>query len=177
MDIDALKPLATILLKTGAPLLGTILGGVPGAVASTILTQLASAYDAPAEPKVLADKIASDPKPAKLVEKDQGPALASLWQMEAKRVSEAQAAELEKGFGVWQIAKACIQAVVWGGWLAILNVALLGGNLGVKPLMPLPDLVGAWTTVTLVWMAVYNGGHTVKEVFGGWLAGPAARAR
>jgi arginine exporter protein ArgO len=54
---------------------------------------------------------------------------------------------------------------VWGGWVLLLIAAVFGGNLGIKGNMPIAEMVTAWGSVSLLWMAVFHGGHTAKEVF------------
>lgn len=48
-----------------------------------------------------------------------------------------------------------------------LGVILLAGMFGsgrVMPMLPVADIVTAWGSVTLTWLAVFNGGHTLKEI-------------
>lgn len=157
--------LARILLNAGAPILGGLVKELPGGqVASVIIEQLAKAYGTTPTADAVGAAVQKDPATAKTVEASAAPDLMPLFLAEAKRTSDAQAAEIERGFTAWQIMRVVIQIVVWGGWTVILAVALFGGNIGSKPLMGVGDVVTAWGGVTWVWMIVFNGGHTLKEV-------------
>lgn len=54
-------PVAGQLMKIGAPLVGTLIGGVPGAVATSVIGSLASAIGAEPTPDAISDKLQNDP--------------------------------------------------------------------------------------------------------------------
>lgn len=86
-----------------------------------------------------------------------------IWQAEAQRVADAQSAEIERSFGSWQFWRGAWQALIIGGWAVILLAGVFGGG-HVVPMLPMADIVSAWGSVTLTWLAVFNGGHTLKEI-------------
>jgi hypothetical protein len=166
--------LAKNLAKQGAPvlggLIGTAIGGPAGTVAGTlagkVIEGLAETLGTDATPEAVNGAIVADPTAAAKVQAAEARAgeMIRLWEIEAKRASDAQAAEIANGFTMWQVARVVIQAIVWLMWPVIALSAIFGGNWGVKPLVPLTDVIGAWGTVTTVWLIVFHGGHTIKEV-------------
>ncbi|KFC63964.1 hypothetical protein FG93_05474 [Bosea sp. LC85] len=171
---DILGTLATSLAKQGAPLLGgligTALGGPVGAavggLAGKAIESLADAFGVDPTPEAVKEAVDSSIGAADVIAEAEAQARAMLpiWQIEATRASEAQTVEIERGFGAWQFWRGAWQGLIITGWAVILLIALLGGNLGIRPLLPLPEMVSAWGSVTLTWLAVFNGGHTLKEI-------------
>ncbi len=173
--------IAESLIKAGAPVLGDVLKGAAttagspaaGAIVGGIVDALKEALAIPpaAPPAEVAKRIDAEParaaEAAAAIERD----MRGLWTIEARRASEAQTAEIEKGFTAWQTMRTLIQLVVWMGWTVILAVALFGGNFSARPTMAVGEVVTAWGGVTWVWLIVFHGGHTIKEVapalFGG----------
>lgn len=162
--------LAGVLFKAGAPQLGTIIGtavggpagAVVGGLAGRAIDTLATALGTPATPEAVAEAIPANPAVVQQIEA-RAPELVKVWQAEADRAGAAQAAEIEKGFGAWQFWRGAWQALIIGGWAVVLLVALFGGP-WVKPMVSLTDIIGAWGSVTMTWLAVFNGGHTLKEI-------------
>lgn len=167
---DVVKTIAGELIRRGAPtlggLLGTAIGGPAGAVVGGIagkgMEVLAEALGGPVTP----ESVAGAPPETIAAAEDAARTMAPIWTLEAQRVAAAEAKEMNEGFSSWQLWKGVIQGVVWLGWIAILICALFGGNMGVKTLLPMTELVGTWGSVTMAWLVVYNGGHTIKEVVG-----------
>lgn len=167
-----LETLAATLAKQGAPVLGgmigTAIGGPAGAaiggLAGKALESLADAFDVPPTPQAVSD-VMQQPGAAAMVAtiEDRAKLMLPIWQAEVQRVSDAQAAEIEKGFGSWQWWRGAWQALIIGGWATILLVGLFGGG-WVVPLLPIDKAVEAWGSVTLTWLVVFNGGHTLKEI-------------
>jgi hypothetical protein len=183
LDIGSL---AVTLGQAGATVLGGALGGPAGAaIAPRIVGILAEAFGVSQTPEAVEKAVKENPEAGLIIaraEAQHGPAiseeLADLLAAEEKRASQAQSAEIERGFTTWQIQRAAIQGVVWGIWLAIAVAGIFGGNIGVRPLIPLGDMISAWSTVTMIWMIVFHGGHTVKEVIGpGALASLLSRGK
>ncbi|GJE78103.1 3TM-type holin [Methylorubrum suomiense] len=54
-------PVAGQLMKIGAPLVGTLIGGPAGAIAGSLIGSLASAIGADPTPEAISDKLANDP--------------------------------------------------------------------------------------------------------------------
>lgn len=162
----ALGNLAGELFKVGASNLGTIvgtaIGGPVGGIAGKVVDTLAEALGTAKTPEAVADAIPTKPEVVAEIEA-QSPELVKVWQAEVDRTSSAQAAEIEKGFGAWQFWRGAWQALIIGGWAVVLLVALFGGP-WVKPLVSLTDIIAAWGSVTMTWLAVFNGGHTLKEI-------------
>lgn len=172
MDIaSTIGALAGKLFKMGAPQLGTMIGtaaGGPvgaaiGGLAGKAIDALAEALGTPATPEAVSDAVETQPTVVARIEAS-APELIRVWEIEAQRASDAQAAEIDKGFGSWQFWRGAWQALITGGWAVILLAAMFGGNAGVKPLLPMAEVVTAWGSVTLTWLAVFNGGHTLKEI-------------
>ncbi len=166
--------LAVTLGQAGATILGGALAGPAGAaLAPKIIGMLADAFGVEETPEAVEKAVTQNPEAGlivKQVEAARGAEisaeLARLLGAEQDRLDAAQEAEIAKGFTTWQLQRALIQAVIWGVWGLIALAALFGGNAGVRPLMPLGELVSAWLSVTTIWMIVFHGGHTVKEVIG-----------
>lgn len=166
-----LASIAGTLTRLGAPILGGALGGPAGAaIASSVVGALAKAFEVDETPEAVGKALEKNEAPIVVQRVEAAEAPAVMEQVnefiaaEVARADAAQAAEIEKGFGAWQFWRGAWQAMVIGGWLAILITALFGGNLGAKTLMPVPDVVTAWGSVTLAWLAVFNGGHVLKEI-------------
>lgn len=172
--MSTLDDIAKKIAAAGAPviggLIGTAIGGPVGSIAGSLAGKALEA---------VAESLGTDPTPAAIGSAiDNAPDAAArlataearageivrLWQIEAQRASDAQAAEIAQGFTAWQAMRIVIQVIVWGGWTVIGLTGIFGGNWGVKTLVPLTELIGAWGTVTTVWLIVFHGGHTVKEV-------------
>jgi hypothetical protein len=175
MDIAAtIGSLAGELFKLGAPQLGTMIGtavggpagSVIGGLAGKAIEGLAGKLGTEPTPESVKTAIETRPEAAEIVARVEAtaPEMIRLWEMEAQRGSDAQAAEIDKGFGAWQFWRGAWQALIIFGWAVILLTALFGGNAGVKPLLAISEMVSAWGSVTLTWLAVFNGGHTLKEI-------------
>lgn len=169
---DIFDTLATTLAKQGAPVLGgmigTAIGGPAGAaiggLAGKAIEALADAFGVPATPEAVTAAVQA-PGAAPTIEKaeDKATAMGPVWLIEAQRASAAQAAEIDKGFGSWQFWRGAWQGLIIGGWGIILLAGIFGGG-RVVPMLPMTDIVSAWGSVTLTWLAVFNGGHTLKEI-------------
>lgn len=170
---DLLSNLASTLAKQGAPVLGGMIGTAIGGPAGTLvgglagkaIETLADASGVPPTPEAVTDAaIARADAPAIIASAERhAPELLRIWETEAKRASDAQAAEIEKGFGNWQFWRGAWQGLSIAGWALILLAGVFGG-VHVVPLLPMKDVVEAWGTVTLTWLAVFNAGHTLKEI-------------
>lgn len=169
---DIFETLATTLAQQGAPVLGgmigTAIGGPAGAaiggLAGKAIETLAKEFGVPETPEAVTAAVQA-PGAAPAIEKaeDRAAAMGPVWAIEAQRASAAQASEIEKGFGAWQNWRGAWQGLIIGGWAIILLAAIFGGG-WVVPLLSMKDVVDAWGSVTLTWLAVYNGGHTLKEI-------------
>ncbi|PZU95025.1 MAG: hypothetical protein DI527_02035 [Chelatococcus sp.] len=175
MDIaSTLGSLAGDLVRLGAPQLGGIIGSaiggpagtVVGGLAGKVLDTLAGKLGTPATPEAVQDAIATRPEEAAPVIREveaQAPELLRIWEAETQARGAAQAAEIEKGFGAWQFWRGAWQGLIIGGWAVILLACVFGGG-RITPMLPMSDIVQAWSSVTLTWLAVFNGGHTLKEI-------------
>jgi hypothetical protein len=169
---DILETLATTLAKQGAPVLGgmigTAIGGPAGAaiggLAGKAIEELADAFNAPATPEAVTEVVQKQAAPPIIAEVEaKASAMLPLWTLEAQRSTDNDAAERDKGFGAWQFWRGAWQAAIIGGWIVILLTALFGGG-WVVPLVKLEDVISTWGSVTMAWLVVFNGGHTLKEV-------------
>lgn len=169
---DILEELASTLAKQGAPVLGgmigTAIGGPAGAaiggLAGKALESLADAFGVPATPEAVTGAVQQPGAEGTVAAvEDRAKLMEPIWKAEVQRVSDAQSAEIERGFGSWQWWRGAWQALIIGGWATILLVGLFGGG-WVAPLMPIDKIVEAWGSVTLTWLVVFNGGHTLKEI-------------
>lgn len=174
MDIaTSLGSLAGELFKLGAPQLGGIIGtavGGPagtaiGGIAGKVIETLAGKLGTAATPEAVKVAIEEKPEaPVIVAQVEQAaPAMITIWQAEVDRVSAAQAAEIERGFGAWQFWRGAWQALIIAGWAIILIAGIFGGG-RIVPMLPMAEIVSAWGSVTLTWLAVFNGGHTLKEI-------------
>lgn len=179
MDLAAtLGNLIGLLAKAGAPVLasmigtavagpaGTVVGGLAGTLAEKAIGELAKQMGVPPTPEAIVQSAAvGEPRLVDMAiqrAEAAAPELMAIWQIEAARVSEAQTAEISQGFGSWQFWRGAWQALIIGGWALILLTGIFGGSL--KPLLPMGEILTAWGSVTLTWLAVFNGGHTLKEI-------------
>lgn len=169
---DLLTNLAGTLVKQGAPVLGGIIGSAIGGPAGTAiggmagkaLETLGEVLGVPATPEAVTAATQSPAAgPAIHQAEEQTKLLLPLWSAEAARLDQAQAAEIERGFGSWQFWRGAWQALIIGGWALILLTGIFGGG-WIVPLLPFTEIVTAWGSVTLTWLAVFNGGHTLKEI-------------
>lgn len=169
---DILETLASTLARQGAPVLGgmigTAIGGPAGAaiggLAGKALESLADAFAVSATPEAVSDAVQQPCAVATVAAvEDRAKLMLPIWRAEVQRVSDAQAAEIKNGFGSWRWWRGAWQALIIGGWAAILLVGLFGGG-WVAPLMPIDKIVEAWGSVMLTWLVVFNGGHTLKEI-------------
>ncbi|MGL4297102.1 MAG: hypothetical protein ACRCTG_15425 [Aestuariivirga sp.] len=168
---DVLTTIASTLAKQGAPILGGLIGtavGSPalGGLAGKALEAVADALGTAADPNAVADALVKPGADALVARAEAGASeMIRLWEVEAKRASDAQAAEIAQGFTAWQFWRNFIQAVVWGGWIVLLISAVFGGNMGIRGNMPIAEVLPIWGSVSLLWLTVFHGGHTAKEVF------------
>lgn len=175
MDLaTTLGSLAGELFKQGAKQIGGIVGGavggpagaIAGTLAGKVVETLAGKLGTPATPEAVTEAIRKEPEAAAPMiaqVEAAAPEMIRLWEIEAQRGSDAQAAEIEKGFGAWQFWRGAWQGLIIAGWAIILLAGVFGGG-RIVPMLPMKDIVEAWGTVTLTWLAVFNGGHTLKEI-------------
>lgn len=174
MDLaTTLGSLAGQLFKLGAPQLGTMIGTALGGPAGTLvgglagkaIEALAGKLGTEASAEAVRTAIEEKPDAADIVARVEAtaPEMIRLWEIEAQRGADAQAAEIEKGFGAWQVWRGAWQGLIIGGWALILLAGIFGGG-WIVPMLPMSEIVAAWGSVTLTWLAVFNGGHTLKEI-------------
>lgn len=161
--MNPFEQLAKQLAKQGAPILGGMIGGPGGLLAGKAIEILADTLGTQPTPEAVGPAAQANPGAVAGAEANAATML-PLWTLEAQRANDAQAAEIAQGFTMWQVMRVAIQVVVWGVWPVIVLAGLFGGNWGVKPLVPPTEIISAWGTVTMVWMIVFHGGHTAKEV-------------
>lgn len=174
MDIaTTLGALAGQLFRLGAPQLGTMIGtavggpagSVIGGLAGKAIEGLAEKLGTPATPEAVTQAIETVREAPAIVAQVEAtaPEMIRVWEIEAQRGSAAQAAEIERGFGSWQFWRGAWQGLIIAGWAVILLAGVFGGG-RIVPMLPMADIVSAWGSVTMTWLAVFNGGHTLKEI-------------
>lgn len=165
-------PVAGQLMKIGAPILGTVIGGPAGAIAGSLIGSLADAIGAEPTPQAITEKLATDPaaqEAARNFEEDNKVRLLEAVE-QTRRVQIEQAnlslrAELEAGdrfqrwarpFNMWVLGgvtgsygfccvAAAINTIVTRDPTALTHLVSLGGTL-VAVLVPCGAVAGvtAW---------------------------------
>lgn len=141
---DTLSTVATTLAKQGAPvlggLIGTAVGGPAGAaiggLAGKALESVADAFGVPATAEAMTEAVQQPGTAASIAEvEDRAKLMLLIWAIEAQRVTDAQSAEIERGFGNWQFWREAWQALIIGGRVTILLEGVFGGG----RVLPMPS--------------------------------------
>lgn len=153
--------LGKVLIDVGAPVLGGLIGGPGGALATTALQELAKALDVAPTPEAVSGKIAAAPEAVPAAARQAEDRMFSLWQAEQKALASATAV-----IGPWAFFKdGWRPALCWSLvflWLWGLVIAPMISVYG-RALAPLPiDTLSLFSTVVLT---VLGGGHTAKAIF------------
>lgn len=174
---DILTSIAMTLAKQGAPvlggLIGTAIGGPAGAaiggLAGKALEAVADALGAEASPEAVADALAK-PGAADAVARleQQAPSLLPLWQAQISMAREAQAAEIEKGFGSWNARRNFAHYTAW--FLPLLTgcAATYAFLAGLAAAPALAGLFASTTALTIAWTATNSGGKAVTDAVTAW---------
>ncbi|WP_276200291.1 3TM-type holin [Chelatococcus sp. XZ-Ab1] len=159
--------LAGTLIKAGAPVLGTALGGPAGATIGGIIgTAVAEALGVEATPEAVADALAQPGASGAVrqVEAEQGDRWAE-YMLQASKAQAALATD-EGAKGMWHSGwRPAMSWLLIGMWLWN---AMLGPLASVFAPVPIP-LVPYEHLLAFsgIWLTIYGGGHTLKSVMGG----------
>lgn len=159
-----MNDLVQALIKAGAPLLGTVIGGPVGTVAGAAIGALAEALGTQPTPEAVKTAIETKPDAGVIVQKletSKGPEFYALLSKEADTYAAITAQEREYGwfYSAWRPAGMWLVLATWG--FAILLAPVL------KITLPMQDLVA----FTGLYLTLYMGGHTAKEWFSAHYAG------
>lgn len=151
--------LAIQVARAGAPILGGIIGGPAGAIASAAVSAIAGALGSDAAPAAVSAAIAADPARAATAVQQVEQAAPAAWIALQKASVEAYAeltrTEMARGwfYAAWRPAGMWLLLALWG--FALLPAPCLGIA------VPMPDLV----SFTSLYLTLYMGGHTAKAWF------------
>lgn len=174
-----IEQLATQLAKAGAPvlggLIGTAIGGPAGAaiggLAGRAIESLAETLGTDPTPEAVSAAIQNDPgAEAKIAAVEARSAdLIRLWEIEAKRAADNDAAERERGFGAWQTRRTVTSYAVLLMLVASFGAALASA-VGVirADVALLTVLVGHGVTLFMAWNGLVSGGRAVKDAVQAW---------
>jgi hypothetical protein len=152
------KELIEAVLKAGAPVLGTVLGGPVGTLAGAVVGALAEALGTPATPEAVKTAIETRPDAVAVVQKvetQRGPEFMALQTATLALYADMTRNEMEKGwfFSAWRPAGMWLVLIMWP--FAIMLAPTF------KIMVPMGDL----TAFTGLYLTLYMGGHTAKEWF------------
>lgn len=160
MDFAAL---GAQLIKLGAPILGTAIGGPLGGAVGTVLAQTFGAADE--TPEAISAAVQADPQAEdklKTLEADRSAEWLSI--IKAGQELQAQLATTESSQGgfayywrpamSWLIITIIAQSFLVAPWLR--------GLMSVDVGTPYDQVLG----ISAVWLTIYGGGHTLKAVLG-----------
>lgn len=160
MDFAAL---GAQLIKLGAPILGTAIGGPLGGAVGTVLAQTFGAADE--TPEAISAAVQADPQAGdklKTLEADRSDEWLSI--IKAGQELQAQLATTESSQGgfayywrpamSWLIITIIAQSFLVAPWLR--------GLMSVDVGTPYDQVLG----ISAVWLTIYGGGHTLKAVLG-----------
>ncbi|WP_102226856.1 hypothetical protein [Acidimangrovimonas sediminis] len=160
--------LAAIAIQAGLPLIGAILqsklGPADGRLASDVLTRVASELGIPVDQ--LEAKAQSDQDSvvsAMRTVEAQSPAMVQLYMQEAQQSAALAAGEATDPVWMraWRPAGMYMLGFLWLWNSVILHVANAIWKIALPP-MPFNDLL----QLSTLYMGLYMGGHTVKDVAG-----------
>ncbi|MCO5092681.1 hypothetical protein [Bosea sp. (in: a-proteobacteria)] len=145
-----MNDLVQALVKAGAPVLGTVIGGPVGALATAAIGALADALGTQATPEAVKEAIETKPEATVIVR-----------QVEAERGQELAtyaalvAQEGERGwfYSAWRPAGMWLVLIMWPFAVVLAPFFRIS--------VPMADLVA----FTGLYLTLYMGGHTAKEWF------------
>lgn len=159
-----MNDLIQALVKAGAPILGTVIGGPVGTLAGAAIGALAEALGTQPTPEAV--KAAIETKPGagdivKQVEAAKGPELHALLTKEAENYASIISQDAERGwfYTAWRPAGMWLVLAMWP--FAVILAPFF------RIAVPMADLVA----FTGLYLTLYMGGHTAKEWFNAHYAG------
>lgn len=176
--MNPLEQLAANLAKQGAPVLGGLIGSAIGGPAGTLVGSLAGkAIEGLAEtlgtdptPQAVNAAIESDPGAAAKVQATEARAgeMVRVWEIEAKAAADAQAAEIDKGFGSWNARRNMAHYSAWGMFVVSGIATLYGAFTGNPGLTTTAAVFSAACGVVMAWVAVNSGGKAAADAVRAW---------
>lgn len=168
-----MEQLATVLVKAGAPILGTIIGGPAGAVAASVLSQLADALGTEPTPEAIAKAAAEQPDKVAEIEQTQGAGLLEAYLRDVQHARDMQVELVKAGTGIsWTPTIVTI----------IVMAAFIGLSVIAVTMVPTPAqreitlyLLGAWHTLAGVAVSFWLGSSASSKDKDATLASMAAR--
>jgi hypothetical protein len=160
--------LAPILIRLGAPILGTILrtelGGTAGEASAQVIEALGRAFGVEPKPNAIVSAIEADPEAqAKLiaVQNERSAEWLAYLTMATSQRNRMLEREEERPFSRdWRPAMSWMLLVLWSWNSVVLPVFnAFGANIVNIPWEHLLGFSG-------LWLAIYGGGHTIKSVLG-----------
>jgi len=152
-----MNDLIQALVKAGAPVLGTVIGGPVGTLAGAAIGALAEALGTPATPEAVKDAVEtpSGAAIAKQVEAAKGPEFYALLSKEADNYRAIIDQEDSHGwfYSAWRPAGMWLVLAMWP--FAVIMAPIFKIN------VPMSDLVA----FTGLYLTLYMGGHTAKSWF------------
>lgn len=176
--MNILDQLAKNLAKQGAPVLGgmigTAIGGPAGAIAGSLagkaIEALADQLGTAPTPEAVNGAVTNPTNAEKVTATEAGaPELIRVWEIEAQRAADNDAAEREKGFGAWQTRRTITSYVVLTMLATSFGAALAAGvNLVRADIALLTALVGHAVTIFMTWNGLISGGRAVTDAVKAW---------
>lgn len=159
-----MNDLVQALIKAGAPLLGTVIGGPVGTVAGAAIGALAEALGTQPTPEAVKTAIETKPNAGAIVqqvEASKGPELHALLSKEADTYRALVDREGEQGwfYSAWRPAGMWLVLIMWP--FAVILAPFF------RISVPMADLVA----FTGLYLTLYMGGHTAKEWFNAHYSG------
>jgi hypothetical protein len=167
--MSIVSDLAAQVIKAGAPILGGIIGGPAGSIATAAVSAIAGALGSDDAPDAVSAAIKADPDKAaaalRQVEQAAPAAWIALQKANLDTYAETMRAEFARGWfysawrpaGMWLVLGCWAFALLPAPWLRIA--------------VPMPDLV----SFTGLYLTLYMGGHTAKEWFSAHYGAPKGR--
>ena len=166
-----MSALAALALKSGLPVIGAILKGKIGGAGGELATQVIEALAKSA--RVAPDQLEGliETAPGKIVDamrevEPMTPELIALYQKGLEHQNQLLMAEQEEGGwkAAWRPLGMYFVMVLWAWQVVILHVCNAIWKIALPP-MPYDQLV----TFTGLYMSLYMGGHTLKDMASKWV--------
>lgn len=159
-----MNDLIQALVKAGAPILGTVIGGPVGTLAGAAIGALAEALGTQPTPEAVKSAIETRPDATTIVKEvdtNKGPELYALMMKEADNYAAIISQDAEHGwfYTAWRPAGMWLVLAMWP--FAVILAPFF------RITVPMADLVA----FTGLYLTLYMGGHTAKEWFNAHYAG------
>lgn len=169
MALPIIAILGPILIKAGAPILKAALekevGGTAGKVGSVVIDALSTALGVDPTPEAIEQAHRVDPVKTETIikEVENGPEAFDFLKVALAYQQTIVADENTKGFFAWGWRPAMSWLVIFlFGWSMVL-VPVVNAALHATVAAPSMDAIVQFSGM---WLVIYGGGHTIKEVWG-----------